>query len=108
MSSFTKWEEIVAGSFGYFLVMATRYISIGNRLAAARDALGNISQADVCRAIKVKPPRWSQYESGERRITIDVAIKFADEYGFTLDWIYRNSRVGLPQHLHHEISKRAA
>jgi transcriptional regulator with XRE-family HTH domain len=88
--------------------MATRYNSIGNRLAAARDALGKISQADVCRAIKVPPNQWNQFETGKRRITIDVAIKFANQYGFTLDWIYRDIPVGLPHELHQRLFKSAA
>ena len=53
-----------------------------------REALG-IKPADVCKRIKVGRNAWSQYESGERRITLRVAIKFCEEYGLSLDWIYR-------------------
>jgi DNA-binding XRE family transcriptional regulator len=67
---------------------------IGNRLEMTREALG-LSAAEICRQIDVKPNRWSQYQSGERRITLEIADRLCSTYGLTLDWIYRGSRVGL-------------
>jgi hypothetical protein len=86
--------------------MATPFKDIGNRLVLARDAMG-IRQVDVCAAIKVKTNRYSQYESGERRITLPVAMKLAEVYGWSLDWIYRNDPSNLPVALHKKISRAA-
>ncbi len=86
--------------------MPSPYKDIGNRLVVMRDVLG-IKQAELCKAIKVAQNRMSQYESGERRITLPVAIKLADTYGITLDWIYRGEASGLPHHLHRKIHSAA-
>jgi len=34
---------------------------VGRRLAATREALG-ITQAELCRQLRVDPPRWNPYE----------------------------------------------
>ena len=75
--------------------------ALSNRLKFTREALG-VKPADVCKRLKVGANAWSQYESGERRITLQVAIKFCAEYGLTLDWIYRAE----PSRLPHDIRMR--
>ena len=72
--------------------------SLANRLKMTREALG-LAPADLCKRIKIKPNRWSQYESGERRITLEVAGKLCDEFGLSLDWIYRAN----PAQLSHQL-----
>ena len=69
--------------------------SIAKRLVTLRESLG-ISAADLCRTTGLAPNRWSQYESGERRITLDAAGILCDKFGVTLDWIYRGDESGLP------------
>lgn len=86
--------------------MATRYKDIGNRLVSLREALG-IKAVDLCKEIGCKQNRWSQYESGERQITLAIANRLTDEYGVTLDWIYRGDRTALPQHLHAKLPRAA-
>lgn len=81
--------------------------SIGKRLKITREALG-VSAAQLCRAIDVKPNRWSQYESGERPITLAVANKLCDTYGLTLDWVYRGDPSGLPVRMHQRLSTAVA
>lgn len=71
---------------------------LAKRLEATRVAIG-ISAADLCKRIGIKPNRWSQYESGERRITEAVAIAICEEFALTMDWIYR----GDPSHLPHAL-----
>ena len=71
---------------------------IAKRLEATREALG-LSAAELCRQIDIKPNRWSQYESGERRITEEVASRLCDRFRLTLDWIYRGDASGLPRHV---------
>lgn len=72
--------------------------SLAARLKMTREALG-LTPAIVCKRLKVGANAWSQYESGARRITVPVAIKFCAEYGLTLDWIYRAD----PSRLPHEV-----
>lgn len=86
--------------------MAKRYSDIGKRLSVLRTVLG-ISQAELCRQIRCATNRWNQYEKGERRITITVANRLADEYGASLDWIYRGDPKALPNQLHQQILRAA-
>jgi hypothetical protein len=72
--------------------------SIAKRLQMTRDAL-ELIDADICRGIGVKPNRWSQYVTGARRITVEVADLLCDRYSLTLDWIYRGNPAGLPSSL---------
>ena len=81
--------------------------SLANRLKLTREAL-EISAADLCKRIDVKQNRWSQYESGERRITTTVAIRMCDEFGLSLDWIYRGDPSSLPHSLRLKMRKTAA
>lgn len=82
--------------FNSHMVQATKVLA--GRLETTRIALG-MSAADLCKRIGIKPNRWSQYESGERRITEAVAVALCDEFALTLDWIYR----GDPSHLPHAL-----
>jgi transcriptional regulator with XRE-family HTH domain len=78
------------------------YLAIGLRLTVVRGALG-INQAELCRRIKVDPPRWNQYELGHRRITLEVALRLRAVFGITLDWIYIGDPSSLPAKLHQQI-----
>lgn len=87
--------------------MAQTAQAIGKRLQITREAIG-ITAAQLCRSLDIKPNRWSQYESGERPITMAVANKLCDTYGLTLDWIYRGDPSGLPVRLHQKVSAAVA
>lgn len=86
--------------------MAETAKSLANRLESTREALG-ISAADLCKRIKIKPNRWSQYESGERRITLEVANRLCDEFDLSLDWIYRANPAQLPHALRLKMRQAA-
>jgi hypothetical protein len=91
--------EIDAGrQDGYNRHMSMASESIAKRLQMTRDAL-ELIDADICRGIGVKPNRWSQYVTGARRITVEVADLLCDRYSLTLDWIYRGNPAGLPSSL---------
>lgn len=62
---------------------------------------------DLATSVECKANRWSQYESGERTITLEVAIRVADEYGVTLDWIYRGDRASLSQEMRVKVPRVA-
>ena len=53
----------------------------------------------------LKPNRYSQYETGVRALTINAAHRICDEYGVSLDWLYRGDRATLPYHLAIEIAR---
>ena len=72
--------------------------NIAKRLLLLREAMG-LSGADLCRMTGFAPNRWSQYESGDRRITLDAATVLCEKFGVTLDWIYRGDESGLPVRL---------
>lgn len=91
---------------GHDLAMAKRYAQIGKRLEQLRKVLG-ISQAELCRQIKCQPNRWNQYKSGERRITLPIAIRLADSYGASLDWIYRGEVRTLTQEMFAKLQQAA-
>lgn len=78
--------------------MAETAETIGKRLILTREAL-EIKAAELCRRIDCKPNRWSQYERGVRPLTLDIANRLCDEFGLSLDWIYRNDRQKLPEWL---------
>lgn len=80
---------------------------IASRLFALREYALNMSHAELCRRTGLAENRWSQYESGKRRITVDAASSLKDEFGVTLDWIYFGDRSGLPSALATKLSKAA-
>ncbi len=88
-------------------VMPESNKSLAHRLKVTREALG-VKPAEVCKRIKVGANAWSMYESGERRITLQVAIKFCAEYGLTLDWIYRADPSRLPHEVRMKLPPEAA
>jgi len=88
------------------LGMAESLKSLGNRLKITRQAL-DLSAAELCRQIACKPNRWSQYESGERKITVEVANRLCDEFGLSLDWIYRANPALLPHAIRMKIRQVA-
>jgi DNA-binding XRE family transcriptional regulator len=81
--------------------------ALGRRLIATRLALG-LSAADLCRRIDCKPNRWSQYETGERRITLEIADRLCAEFRLSLDWIYRGDPSALSNALRMEIRNKLA
>lgn len=93
--------------FRFKLAMRESLKSLGNRLAQTREALG-LSAAELCKRIDCKPNRWSQYESGDRKITLEIADRLCDEFGLSLDWIYRANRAMLPDSIRVKIPRIAA
>lgn len=71
---------------------------IADRLERARHAFG-LNQAAWCRRVGITPNAWNQYESAERRISLDQAIKLCDATGLTLEYIYRGQLAGMSNEL---------
>jgi len=79
---------------------------LAQRLKTTREAL-ELSAAELCKQIECKPNRWSQYEGGDRRITLEVANRLCDEFGLSLDWIYRGNPAMLPHALRIKMRQAA-
>lgn len=71
---------------------------ISARLTLLRGAL-DLTQASMADLIGAKPQAWGNYETGERRIRVDEALKLCTALGVTLDWIYRGNMSQLPVEL---------
>jgi ribosome-binding protein aMBF1 (putative translation factor) len=79
---------------------------IGKRLIALRHALG-LKAVQIAKSVDCKPNRWSQYETGERPLTLEIANRLVDEYGVTLDWLYRGDRAALRGDLREKLPRAA-
>lgn len=70
-------------------------IDVGRRLARVRRAMG-VDQKEFGRRAGLSPVRYSQYERGARRLTIEAALTLCHVYALTLDYLYRGDPSGLP------------
>lgn len=70
--------------------------SIAKRLRATRAALDDIKQAQFADGAGIARNTYNQWEKAKGRPSLDDAIKLADAYGLTLDWIYLGDASGLP------------
>lgn len=77
---------------------------IGMRLRHIREALG-VNQREFALRANLKANRYSQYETGARPLTIEAALIICDEYGVTLDWLFRGDRSTLPHRLAIDIAR---
>ena len=72
--------------------------AIAERLIATREAL-ELTQAELCRRLKIAHPTWNNYEAAFRRISPDNAFKVVRVLGVSLDWIYYGDTSLLPRHI---------
>ena len=77
---------------------------VAARLRHTRQALG-VNQRQFAKRANLRQNRYNQYESGARALTIDAAQKICNEYGVTLDWLFRGDRSMLPHRLAIEIGR---
>lgn len=80
---------------------------VAERLEALARGLGK-SDAEMARRLKLKPQTWNNYSKGHRPLPIEVAIRLADEFGVTLDWLYRGNRLTMPVGLMSDIERATA
>lgn len=106
MSSLHVTAVEIGRFVGFKVPMPETLKSIGRRLGETRAAL-DLTAAEICRLINCKPNRWSQYEKGDRKITLEIANKLCDQFGLTLDWIYRANPANLPLNLAIKLRKAA-
>lgn len=75
-----------------------RHGAIARRLRAVRACYGLPSGEYATRA-GVRFKSYSQWESGDFRISVDGALKLRARYGITLDYIYTGCLAGMPRDL---------
>ncbi len=72
------------------------------RLVLLRRALG-YTQAFLAGLLDCAPQAWANYEGGDRRISVDMALKLCAVTGVSLDWVYRGNMSMLPTELAEKI-----
>lgn len=71
---------------------------VARRMARTRRALG-LDQEQFGEGAGLSQPRYNQYETGRRLLTLAAAMKLCQRYNLTLDWIYMGDPSGLPKRL---------
>ena len=89
-------------------VKVKRYAPIGRRLKATREVLGYCTATEFRELLGIESKAaWSYWETGEREIPTEIAIKICDKWDITLDWIYRGKLAGLRQDLQYQLAAAA-
>ena len=68
--------------------------AIGRRLQLVRRVHG-MAQNEFCARAGLATNTYNQYEKGKKRPSVENAIALCEQYGLTLDWIYRGETAGL-------------
>ncbi len=68
--------------------------AIGSRLRLARQN-ACLTQKEFADSIGIAQATYNQYEKGNKRPSVDNAIRFCELYNLTLDWIYTGDPSGL-------------
>lgn len=72
--------------------------AVCGRLIDLRQALG-LKQNEIAQRAGMSATQWSNYEKRSRMPNIQDMIRLADEFGASLDYIYRGLLGGLPHDL---------
>lgn len=75
---------------------------VARRLALSRRAL-DLDQQSFGETAGLAQPRYNQYETGKRLLTLSAAMMLCERHLLTLDWLYRGDPSGLPSRLHERI-----
>ena len=84
-------------------VVTGRYADIAHRLRAVR-AYYDLGSAEYAEQADVSPKSYSQWESGDFRISIDGAIRLHGRFGVSLDFIYLGVMDALPHKIANVVS----
>jgi transcriptional regulator with XRE-family HTH domain len=71
------------------------HAEIGDRLRQVREAFSALTQKDWASKNGFNADQYNSWERGVRRIPVEAAESLSDDFGLTLDWIYRGRRDGL-------------
>lgn len=78
---------------------------IARRLRLTRRALGfdDRQQKLFGEEAGLEQSSYNKFETGDRKLTLQAAMKLCHRYGLTLDWLYRGDPSGLPYKLYNRI-----
>lgn len=79
--------------------------AVGGRLGRLRRALGFEQKRAFAKFVGVPETSWNMFEGGERRITLNEALKVCAKTGASLDWIYRDIEHTLPLHVIERLNR---
>lgn len=88
-------------------VMPDSLKTIAGRLARTREALGFESQEAFAATLGLGKGTYNPFETGKRRISLDVAIRLREVHKISLDWTYCGDPSGLPVKVYLAISQAA-
>lgn len=88
-------------------VVTGRYADIAHRLRAVR-AYHDLGSAEYAEQADVSPKSYSQWESGDFRMSIDGAIRLHDRFGVSLDFIYLGVLDALPHRMAKAVRKEGS
>ena len=71
------------------------FADIGDRLRWHRESIEAMTQRDYAEALGMKRPRYSLWESGIQRLSIDGALALKSRYGLSLDFLYLGDAAAL-------------
>lgn len=72
---------------------------IGERIRVLREALGYSNASQFAAFVGWSSQQLSNYENGQKRPEVNMAILLCSRTGATLDYIYRGEFAGLPMQL---------
>jgi transcriptional regulator with XRE-family HTH domain len=72
-----------------------QYAAIAERLEIVRLGFSELSKKDWAAKHGFNQTQYQNWSSGERRITVDAAERLCNDYGLSLDFIYRGRIDGL-------------
>jgi transcriptional regulator with XRE-family HTH domain len=81
--------------------------AIADRLVRTRKALGFDEQAEFCRQIGVDKTVYNPFETGRRRISLEVALAIRERFAVPLDWIYCGDLSRVPGEIYAKLRPAA-
>jgi transcriptional regulator with XRE-family HTH domain len=82
--------------------------NVGKRLALTRLALGFPNQKEFYSSTRLGASAYSMWESGDSFPRVEHMMLLCQQFGLTLDWIYRGDLSGLPYGLATKIRAETA
>ncbi len=86
----------------YCAAMTKPFSDIADRIKWHRRLL-KINQEDYAALINVKRSALANWESGHKRVSLDVALIMRAKFGLSLDFIYEGIEDALPMSLRREL-----
>lgn len=75
------------------------FADIGARLKWHREQIEQLNQAEYAATIGAKRARYSHWENGSFRLSLDGALALRKRYGLSLDFLYEGIDDALPMTL---------